>query len=144
MSDVNAFVEAVGKDVVAVAVPRIDALAARIADTVQAQYGPRVAAFASALAKDIIDDQTANIRDFVASLVEELCRRYQPDMRGELHARLTQGGLDLTGHGVTLDLKRRDDGATVASLDIPIALHVRVEDVAVTLRDTIIKLDVVK
>ena len=63
---------------------------------------------------------------------------------GEVHARIAQGGLDLTGHGVKLDLKRQDTGAVVASLDIPIAIHINVSDLAVTLKDTTIKLDVVK
>ena len=55
-----------------------------------------------------------------------------------------EGGLDLTGQGVKLDLKRQDTGAVVASLDIPIALHINVNDLAVTLRDATIKLDVVR
>jgi len=74
-----------------------------------------VSTFANELVKDIIRDQSANIRS-----------------------------LDLIGHGVKLDLKRLDTGAVVASLDIPITLHINVSDLAVTLRDTTIKLDVVR
>ena len=143
MSDVNTFVDTVGKDVTAVAVPRIEALAAGINEKVQNDYGPRISAFANELAKDIFTEQSANVRDFATALIQELCQRYRPELLGELHARIAQGGLDLTGHGVKLDLKRQDTGAVVASLDIPIALHIKVSDLAVSLRDTVIKLDVV-
>jgi hypothetical protein len=143
MSDVNTFVDTVGKDVTAVAVPRIEALAAGINEKVQNDYGPRITAFANELAKDIFTEQSANVRDFATALIQELCQRYRPELLGELHARIAQGGLDLTGHGVKLDLKRQDTGAVVASLDIPIALHIKVNDLAVSLKDTVIKLDVV-
>ncbi len=143
MSDVNTFVDTVGKDVTAVAVPRIEALAAGINEKVQNDYGPRVTAFANELAKDIYAEQSANVRDFATALIQELCQRYRPELLGEVHARIAQGGLDLTGHGVKLDLKRQDTGAVVASLDIPIALHIKVNDLAVSLKDTVIKLDVV-
>jgi hypothetical protein len=144
MSDVNTFVDTVGKDVTAVAVPRIEALAAGINEKVQNDYGPRISAFANELAKDIFAEQSANVRDFATALIQELCQRYRPELLGELHARIAQGGLDLTGHGVKLDLKRQDTGAVVASLDIPIALHIKVSDLSVSLRDTVIKLDVVR
>ena len=144
MSDVKVFVETVGTDITAAAVPKIEALAAGINDKVLNEYGPRVSTFANELVKDIIKDQSANIRDVVTSLIQELCQRYRPEILGEVHARVAQGGLDLTGHGVKLDLKRLDTGAVVASLDIPIALHINVSDLAVTLRDTTIKLDVVR
>jgi hypothetical protein len=143
MSDVNTFVDTVGKDVTAVAVPRIEALAAGINEKVQNDYGPRITAFANELAKDIFAEQSANVRDFATALIQELCQRYRPELLGEVHARIAQGGLDLTGHGVKLDLKRQDTGAVVASLDIPIALHIKVNDLAVSLKDTVIKLDVV-
>jgi hypothetical protein len=103
-----------------------------------------VSAFANELVKDIIRDQSATVRDFVASLVQELCQRYRPEILGEVHARIVQGGIDLTGRGVKLDLKRQDTGALVASLDIPIAIRINVNDLAVSLRDTTIKLDVVR
>ena len=143
MSDVNAFVDTIGKDVTAVAVPRIEALAAGINEKVQTDYGPRISAFADELARDIFKEQSANVRDFATALIRELCQRYRPEILGELHARIAQGGLDLTGHGVKLDLKRQDTGAVVASLDIPIALHIKVSDLAVSLKDTVVKLDVV-
>jgi hypothetical protein len=144
MSDLHAFVDAVGSDVTAVAVPRLDALADGVRDRIVNEYGARVSAFAGALVRDFIDEQTANAQSFVTSLIAELCQRYHPEILGEVHARVTQGGLDLTGHGVKLDLKRRDGGAVVASLDIPINIKIKVDDIAVTLRDTTIKLDVVR
>ena len=144
MSDVKTFIDTVGKDVTSVAAPRIDELAAGINDKVLTAYGPRVSAFANELVQDIINEQSANVRDFVTSLIQELCQRYRPEILGELHARIAQGGLDLTGDGVKLDLKRQDTGAVVASLDIPIAIRINVSDLAVVLKDTTIKLDVVR
>ena len=144
MSDVKAFIDTVGTDVTSVAVPKIDTLAAAISDAALNQYGPRVSAFANELAKDVIKDLSVNVRDFATSLIQELCQRYRPEILGELHARIVQGGVDLTGQGVKLDLKRQDTGAVVASLDIPIAIRINVSDLAVTLRDTTIKLDVVR
>jgi hypothetical protein len=144
MSDAKGFIDTVGTDVTAVAVPRIEALAAGINDQVLNEYGPRVSAFANELVKDIIKDQSATVRDFVTSLIQELCQRYRPEILGEVHARIAQGGLVLTGQGVKLDLKRQDTGALVASLDIPIALRINVSDLAVTLNDTTIKFDVTR
>ena len=144
MSDVKAFVDTLGQDVTTVAAPRIEGLAAGINEKVLNEYGPRISAFANELVKDIFNEQSANVRDFVTALIQELCQRYRPEILGEVHARLTQGGLDLMGQGVKLDLKRQDTGAVVASLDIPIALHINVNDLAVTLRDATIKLDVVR
>ena len=144
MSDAKEFVETVGTDVTAVAVPRIEALAAGIHDQVLKEYGPRVSTFANELVKDIIQDQTANVRDFVTALIQELCQRYRPEIQGEVHARIAQGGVALTGHGVKLDLKRQDTGALVASLDVPIALKINVSDLAVTLKDSTIKFDVIR
>jgi len=43
-----------------------------------------------------------------------------------------------------LDLKRRDTGAPVASLDIPVALSIKVDELTVKLQPGTIKLDVVK
>ena len=50
----------------------------------------------------------------------------------------------MTGQGVRLDVKRRDTGESVSSLDIPVSLKIRVDPLGVTLQDTMIKLDVVK
>jgi hypothetical protein len=144
MSDVKAFIDTVGKDVTTVAAPRIEELAAGINDKVVNVYGPKVSTFANALVQEIIKEQSANVRDFATSLIQEICQRYRPEILGEVHARIVQGGVDLTGHGVKLDLKRQDTGAVVASLDIPIAIRVNVSDLALTLKDTTIKLDVVR
>ena len=144
MSDVKAFVDTLGQDVSAVAVPRIEGLAAGISARVLTEYGPRVSAFANQLVKDIIDEQSVTVRDFAAALIQELCRRYQPDLVGELRAKIAQGGVELTGHGIKLDIKRQDTGAVVASLDIPVSLKIRVDEFPVTLQDSTIKFDVIK
>lgn len=117
MSEVNAFIDAIGKDVGSVVAPRLDNLTAGI---------------------------SAAVRDFALALIQDLSQRYHPELAGELHARIVQGGLEVTGQNVRLDLKRRDTGAAVASLDIPVAIKINVADLAVNLQDTTIRLDVVK
>ena len=84
------------------------------------------------------------IRGLVTAVIGDLFQRYQPELAGELHANFANGCVNLTGHGIRLDLKRRDTGAPVASLDIPVSLQVRVDDLNVTLQNTQIKLDVVR
>ena len=144
MSDVTGFSDAVGNDVTAVAMPRIEALAEAINASVLTEYGPKVSAFANQLVKDIIDEQSATVRDFVTALIQDLCRRYRPELAGELRAAIVQSGIQLTGHGIRLDLKRQDTGTLVSSLDIPVSLKIRVDELAVTLQDTTITLDVVR
>ena len=79
MADVKAFVDTVGKDVTTVAAERIEALATGINDQFQNTYGARVSEFAHELFKDIINDQSANVRAFAAALIQELCERYRPE-----------------------------------------------------------------
>jgi hypothetical protein len=144
MSDVNAFIDAIGKDVNATVAPQIERLAEGIGAKVLTDYGPRVSSFANQLVKDIIDEQSATIRDFVTGLVQELSQRYRPEVVGELHARIVQGGVALTGQGVKLNLKRRDTGASVSSLDLPVSLKINVDELSVSLQKTTIRLDVVR
>jgi NADPH-dependent curcumin reductase CurA len=144
MSDVNTFIDAIGKDVSATVVPKIEHLAEEINAKVLADYAPRVSAFANQLVKDIISEQSATVRDFVTALIQELSQRYRPELVGELHTRIVQDGLEVTGQGVKLDLKRRDTGASVTSLDIPVSLTIKVDALTVALQKTTIKLDVVR
>jgi hypothetical protein len=104
----------------------------------------RVSSFANQLVKDIIDEQSATVRDFVTTLLQDLFQRYRPELAGELHAKVVRDGVELTGKGIRLDLKRRDTGASVSSLDIPVSLKVKVDALAVTLQNATIKLDVVR
>jgi hypothetical protein len=144
MSDVNQFIDAIGKDVTTAVVPRIETLANGLSDKAMADYGPRVSAFASQLVKDVINDQSTTLRDFVTTLLQDLSQRYQPELVGELHTKIVRGAVELTGHGVRLEVRRRDTGAPVSSLDIPISLKINVNELAVSLRDTTVKLDVVR
>ena len=143
MSDVNTFIEAIGHDVNAAVVPRVQDLAGQIRAKTFAEYGPRVSTFASQLAKDIIDEQSETVREFVTALIQDLFQRYRPELAGELHTNVVNGGVELTGHGIRLDLKRRDTGAPVASLNIPVSLQVKVGDLNVKLQNTPIRFDVV-
>ena len=144
MSDVNAFIDAIGKDVNATVAPQIERLAEGIGAKVLTDYGPRVSSFANQLVKDVIDEQSATIRDFVTGLIQELSQRYRPEVVGELHARIVQGGVALTGQGVKLNLKRRDTGASVSSLDLPVSLKINVDELSGSLQKTTIRLDVVR
>jgi len=144
MSDVNAFIDVIGKDISATVVPRIEGLAARIGEKALTEYGPRVSAFTNQLVKEIIDEQSATVRDFVTSLIQDIFQRYRPELAGELHTRIVQGGVELTGQGIRLDLKRKDTGASVSSLAIPVSLQIKIDELAVKLQDTTIKLDVVR
>ena len=143
MSDVNVFIDSIGKDVSAAAVPKIEEFAGAISTRTFTQYGPRVSAFASELVKDIIDEQSAAVRDFVTGLIQDTFRRYQPELAGELRARVVQGGLQVTGQGIKLDLKNRDTGVSVSSLDIPVSIMIKVDALGVTLQDATVSLDVV-
>ena len=143
MSDVNTFIDTIGKDISATVSPRIERLAEQLTATTFSQYGPRVSAFASQLARDVIEEQSATIRDFVTSLIQDIFQRYRPELAGELHTRLVQGGLEVTGRDVRVDVKRRDTGEAVSSLDIPVSLTIKLDPVGVTLKNTTVKLDVV-
>jgi NADPH-dependent curcumin reductase CurA len=143
MSDVNTFIDTIGKDISATVSPRIERLAEQITATTFSQYGPRVSAFASQLARDVIEEQSATIRDFVTSLIQDIFQRYRPELAGELHTRIVQGGLEVTGRDVRVDVKRRDTGEAVSSLDIPVSLTIKLDPVGVTLKNATVKLDVV-
>lgn len=144
MSDVNTFIDTIGKDISATVSPKIEQLAEQITATTFTQYGPRVSAFASQLAKDVIEEQSATVRDFVTALIQDLFQRYRPELAGELHTRVVQGGLEITGRDVRLDLKRRDTGVSVSSLDIPVSLTIKVDPLGMTLKNATVTLDVVR
>ena len=144
MSDVNTFIDTIGKDINATVSPQIERLAQQITTTTFEQYGPRVSAFASQLARDVIAEQSATVREFATALIQEVFQRYRPELAGELHTRIVAGALELTGRDVRLDLKHRDTGATVSSLDIPVSLTIQVDPLGVTLRNATVSLDVVR
>src|SRR5215218_5142578 len=144
MSDVNTFIDTIGRDVTTVVSPRIEHLAEEITQKTFTQYGPRVSAFASQLARDVIEEQSATVRDFVAATIQDLFQRYRPELAGELHTRIVPGGLAITGSDVRLELKHRDTGESVSSLDLPIAITIKVDALGVTLQNATVKLDVVR
>ncbi len=144
MSDVTTFIEAIGQDVNSAVVPRVDELAKQIFERTLAEYGPRVSNFASQLVKDIIDEQSGNVRELVTAVIQDLSQRYRPEVAGELHGNLVNGCVELTGHGIRLDLKRRDTGAPVASLDLPVSLRIKVDELSLKLQNTPIRFDVVR
>lgn len=128
MADVNGFIDAIGKDVDGVVVPRIDKLTEEI--------GTKV--------KELVDQQSVIVRDFVATLIQDLFMRYRPDVTGELRTKIVQDGLELVGEGIKLNLKSRATGAVVSSLDIPIAIKIRIDPVTLGIQNQTITLDVVR
>jgi hypothetical protein len=144
MSDVNAFIDAIGQDVNATVVPKIEKLAEEISHTAFQQYGPRISGFAGELVKDIIQEQSVTIRDFVTGVIQELAQRYRPELAGELQTRIVQGGIEITGRGVRLDLRHRDTGTPISSLDIPVAITIKLDELGVTLQNSTITLDVIR
>src|SRR5262245_19776364 len=117
MADVNAFIDAIGKDINTTVRPRVETLTAQAGAKALNEYVPQVSAFANQLVKKIIDEQSIVIRDFATALIQEVFQRYRPELAGELRTRIVQDGIEITGQGVRLDVKRRDTGAAVASLD---------------------------
>src|SRR5215203_2446405 len=144
MSDVNTFIDTIGKDINTTVSPQIERLAEQITRTTFQQYGPRIATFASELAKDVIAEQSVTVRDFTTALIQEVFNRYRPELAGELHTRVVAGGLEITGRDVRLDLKRRDTGAAVSSLDIPVSLTIKMDPLGVTLKNANVTLDVIR
>jgi hypothetical protein len=144
MSDVKTFIDAIGADVNTTVAPKVKTLAETVSKQTFAAYGPRISAFAGELVKEIIDEQSGTLRDFITGLIEEVFHRYQPELTGELHATMVPGAVQVTGHGVKLDVKNRETGASVSSLDIPVALTIKVADLKVQLQNTRIQLNVVK
>jgi hypothetical protein len=143
VSDVNTFIETIGKDVDATVKPKVQTFVETVGTRTFNEYGPRVAAFASELAKQILDEQSASVQAFATELIQELFQRYRPEITGELHATMVQGAVQVEGRGVSLDMKRRDTGASVATLDIPVAIVIKVPDLNVTLQKTRLQLNVI-
>ena len=144
MSDVTTFIDTIGKDVNAAVVPKIQTLAQTISAHTEQVYAPRVSAFTHQLVKDIIDEQSETVRQFVSGVITDLFQRYKPELTGELHATMVQGAIEVTGKDVRLDLTNRETGAPVSSLDIPVSLRIKVNEMAVTIQNTTIRLDVIK
>jgi len=144
MADVNTFIDAIGKDVNAAVVPKIESLTQGIGAKAVADYVPKVSAFANQLVKEIIEEQSVVVRDFASALIQDLFRRYRPDVVGDLRVKVVQDGLELAGEGIRLDLKHRDTGAVVSSLDIPVSIKIRVDPLSLDIHDTTIGLDVVR
>lgn len=144
MSDVNQFVDALSQDVSATVVPKVQQLAQTVGASAFDNYGPRIAAFANQLVKDVIEQQSATVTQFASALIQDLFQRYRPELVGDVQATIVQGALQLQGQGTKLDLKRRDTGAVVASLDIPLSITINVPSIEVALQHTTVKLDVVR
>jgi hypothetical protein len=50
----------------------------------------------------------------------------------------------VTGRDVRLDLKHRETGESISSLDLPISLTIKVDALGVTLQNATLNLDVVR
>ena len=144
MADVNGFIEAVANDVNAAVVPQVEGLTREISDKTLTDYVPKITAFTNQLVKQIIDEQSVVVRDFAVTLIQDLFQRYRPDLAGQLRTKIVQDGIELVGEGIRLDLKHRDTGAVISSLDIPVSLKIKVDALSLTVQDSTIRLDVVR
>jgi hypothetical protein len=144
MADVNAFIDAIGKDINAALAPRVEGLAKGIGAKATSDYVPQISAFASRLVKEIADEQSVVIREFATAVIQDVFQRYRPELAGELRTRIVSDGVEVVGQGVRLDLKHRDTGALVSSLDIPVSMKVRIDGVSLTLTETTLALDLVR
>ena len=100
--------------------------------------------FIDNIGKDVGATVAPKVHDFLGALIQELFQRYRPELVGELRTHIVNNGLEVTGQAIKLDVKRRDTGQSVSTLDIPVSLRIQIDPVAVTLQDTTIKLDVLK
>jgi len=100
--------------------------------------------FLDSIGKDVGATVAPKVHDFLAALIQELSHRYRPELVGELRTHIVANGVQVTGQGVRLDVKRRDTGEAVSSLDIPVSLTIRIDPLGVTLQDATIKLDLVR
>ena len=106
--------------------------------------------FIDAIGKDVtesvvpkVEGLANQLRDVVVSIIQDLAQRYHPELQGQLQTTIVRDGLQITGQNIRLDLKRRDTGASVSSLDIPVSLFIKVPELSVSLQNTNIKLDVI-
>jgi hypothetical protein len=95
--------------------------------------------FIDALGKDV----NATLQPLVTALIQDIFKRYRPELVGELHTRIVPGGVEVAGRGIRLDLKHRESGASVSSLDIPVSLTIKVDPLGVTLHNATVTLDVI-
>jgi len=144
VADVNGFIEAVGNDVSTTVVPQVEKLTREISDKAQTDYVPKITAFTNQLVKQIIDEQSVVVRDFAITLIQDLFQRYRPDLGGQLRTKIVQDGIELVGEGIRLDLKHRETGAVISSLDIPVSLKIKVDALSLAIQDSTIRLDVVR
>jgi len=144
MADVNGFIDAIGTDINATVVPQVESLTKGIGEKALSDYVPKISAFANQLVKEILDEQSGVVRDFAINLIQDLSQRYRPDLAGQLRTKIVQDGVELIGEGIRLDLKHRETGAVVSSLDIPVSLKIKIDGLALTVQDSTIRLDVIR
>ena len=161
MSDINEFVKNMGNDINAAIAPKVkdqvvqsgdliaDFAAPRLHDflndliaAVAATATPKVRDFSHQLVKDVFDQQSVVIRDFVIKLVQDLAVRYEPTLTGNLHTKIVNRGVAFSSDDTKLEIKERGTGKLVASLDIPVDLHINVNDLVVKLDSDIALKDV--
>jgi len=98
--------------------------------------------FIETIGKDVGGTVVPKVHDFLGALIQDLFQRYRPELVGELRTHIVNGGVAVTGQSIKLDVKRRDTGESVSTLDIPVSITIRVDPIALTLQNTTIRLDV--
>ena len=143
MSDVNTFIDTIGKDINATVSPQIERLAQKITATTFEHTGR---ACPHSPASSPRTSSRSSPRPFAISPPPDpgdLPALPAGTGRGAPHADRRRGARG-DGRDVRLDLKRRDTGAAVSSLDIPVSLTIKVDPLGVTLKNATVTLDVVR
>ena len=133
MSDVNQFIDLVGKDITKTYVPTVETFIHKVGEEIAADAGPKVGQFIDELVKGIFAQQSGPIQDFLTGLIQNLASRYHPEVQGNLTTRIVDNGVEIESVDTRLDLKNRETDEVIASLDIPVFVRIKLKDFFVKL-----------
>lgn len=131
----------IGNEIAGHATPKVHAFADQLFKEMADLAAPKMTDFANELVKDIFTQQSAPIRDFVIGLMQELVGRYEPSLAGNLHTNIVDQGVELVSDDMRLEMKERTTGNLIASLDLPVNLHIDFKDLFVKLDSATIRLE---
>ena len=133
MSDVNQFIDELGKDISGTYVPTVQTFIDNVGQQIAADAAPKVGQFVNQLVKDIFAQQSGPIQDFLTSLIQDLASRYRPEISGNITTRIVDNGIEVESNDTKLDVKKQATGDLVTSLDIPIFIKISLNDFFVKL-----------
>ena len=124
MSDVNTFIDELGKDVTDRYVPEVADFVHTLGEQIAADAAPQVEAFVNTLVKQIFAKQSDPIRKFLTDQIKDLAARYHPEVSGTLTTRIVENGIEIESTDSKLDIKDRGNDAVITSLDLPILMKI--------------------